>query len=155
MLTSLRSRKSFDSYLSRTETSDPEISANVYKSSPAPSASVGRLQRSRQRLGSQRHDLIIAMRVINSIEQETVQAEWESWLHDESARCRRIETLIRAKRAGFSNDRGKSDGDGSDQHFFGPERLEWTKAQAWHETYCGSCARELQWMDMGSTVPLG
>ncbi|KAL8973105.1 MAG: hypothetical protein Q9183_000174 [Haloplaca sp. 2 TL-2023] len=150
-------RKNFDSYLSRIDTIDPEMSASVYKSSPAPSASVGRLQRSRQRLGSQRHDLMIAMRVINSIELEMVQAEWESWLHDESAKCRRIETLIRAKRAGFSNDRGKGegDGDGSNQRSFGPERLDWTKAQAWHQTYCGSCARELQWMDTGSTTPLG
>ncbi|KAI9873977.1 MAG: SNF1-interacting protein, partial [Pleopsidium flavum] len=60
--------------------------------SPTTSTSTGstarRLRRTRQHLGSYRHDLLVAMRVVNSVEQEMLRAEWENWLLDETNRCK-------------------------------------------------------------------
>lgn len=37
------------------------------------------------------------MRVVNSIEKEMIQAEWEEWIRAENSRCARMEELLRAK----------------------------------------------------------
>lgn len=116
------SRASFDNYLGMIET---DISGPAM---PSPQASLGRLQRSRRRLRSQRHELMVAFRVINSIEQEMVETEWERWLHEESAKCGQIDTFIRQNRTESSH----NDGD----------ILYWSKVRLWHNTYCGSCSRE-------------
>ncbi|KAL8667223.1 MAG: hypothetical protein Q9202_000796 [Teloschistes flavicans] len=115
-------RASFDNYLGMIET---DISGPPM---PSPQASLGRLQRSRRRLRSQRHELMVAFRVINSIEQEMVETEWERWLHEESAKCGQIDRFIRQNRTESSH----NDGD----------ILDWSKVRLWHNTYCGSCSRE-------------
>ena len=81
------------------------------------------LQRTRQRLGSYRHDLLVAMRVVNSIEQEVVQAEYESWLMGENSMCEQLRTAIRANRTELQGER----------------LLEVTN---WQGEYCESCGRE-------------
>ncbi|KAI4104748.1 MAG: hypothetical protein L6R37_003102 [Teloschistes peruensis] len=105
---------------------------------PSTQASLGRLQRSRRRLGSQRHDLMVALRVINSIEQEMVETEWERWLYAESANCGQMGTLISQNRTESSLGNGKralsKKGSG--------RRLDWSEVRSWHKTYCGSCSRE-------------
>ncbi|MCJ1397981.1 SNF1-interacting protein [Xylographa trunciseda] len=63
-----------------------------------PSSSSGptarRLHRTRQHLGTYRHDLMVAMRVVNSIEKEILQAEWEDWIVGETARCSQLGKII-------------------------------------------------------------
>ena len=56
--------------------------------------STRRLHRSRQNLGSHRHDLLVALRVVNRIEKEVVEAEYENWLLDETHKCDRVGAII-------------------------------------------------------------
>ena len=97
------------------------------------------LQKSRQHLGLQRHDLLIAMRVVNSIEREMMQAQWENWLVEENAKCKHLGGLIQQNTTEFMA--GKS---GSEQKALGadPARLE--EIRGWHRDYCDSCNKELQ-----------
>jgi hypothetical protein len=57
-----------------------------------------RLRRTRQHFGAYRHDLLVAMRVINNVEREILAVEWENWLIDENARCGQLEELLRENR---------------------------------------------------------
>lgn len=50
--------------------------------------------RTRQRLGIYRHELLVALRVINSVEKELIGAEWERWLRLENNKCRAIKRLL-------------------------------------------------------------
>ena len=89
-----------------------------------------RVQRTRQHLGTRRHDLLVAMRVVNSIEKEMVRAEWERWLREESARCQQLGTLIKLNKTGEHNHRldglvGRSE-----------------EVMTWYDDYCGSCQQE-------------
>ncbi|KAA8894795.1 hypothetical protein FN846DRAFT_972690 [Sphaerosporella brunnea] len=53
-----------------------------------------RLGIGRQRLGMVRHDLVVALRVVNGIERDLVKAEWERWREDERRRCRLARRLL-------------------------------------------------------------
>lgn len=96
-------------------------------SSPSPTSTntctARRLQSTRQNLGSYRHDLLVAMRVVNSIEREVVQAEYEDWLLLENRRCGQLREVIGANRTEFSG-----------------ERL--LEVSRWQGEYCDSCGVE-------------
>jgi hypothetical protein len=103
-----------------------------------------RLRRTRQRLGSYRHDLIIAMRVVNNVERDMLQAEWENWLFDENARCRQAEALLRENTEGASNTQG---GKGPDARQVPTSRQQEKDGRLhglkkWHAEYCSSCKSE-------------
>lgn len=94
-----------------------------------------RLRRMRQRLGAYRHDLLVAMRIVNSVEREMLQSEWENWLVDENARCGQLRSVLKAGGTADGAEGvagGAADGDKRE------------RAKAWVEGYCGSC-----WADMG------
>ncbi|KAL9114317.1 MAG: hypothetical protein Q9227_001739 [Pyrenula ochraceoflavens] len=96
-----------------------------YPSSPPASTAASparRLQKTRQRLGMHRHDLLVAMRVVDSIEREAVLSEWEKWVVGENRRCAEVGELL--KRNGTEGMGGKR------------KREE---VQEWFEGYCGSC----------------
>lgn len=102
----------------------------IFVSSPSPTSArqsntrtARRLQRTRQNLGSYRHDLLVAMRVVNSIEREVVQAEYEDWLLLENRRCGQLKEVIGANKTEFSR-----------------ERL--VEVRRWQGEYCGSCGVE-------------
>lgn len=83
-----------------------------------------RLQRTRTRLAAYRHDLLVALRVVNRVDREIVQAEYESWVAGEARRCRRVYELlehVNKKRQGETD---------------GPELK---KLRAGHDQYCGDC----------------
>jgi hypothetical protein len=90
-----------------------------------------RVQRTRQRLGMYRHDLLVAMRVLNSIEKEVLRSEWERWLGKETERCEQIATLLHADAGEF---------DLNTNAFAGREE----DVKHWYEQYCMSCQEELQ-----------
>lgn len=103
-----------------------------------------RLRRTRQHLGSYRHNLVVAMRVVNSVEKEMLQAEWENWLLDENTKCRKVEAMLRDNRTGVSPGR-EAQGSASQQvldtqHGDKEGRLE--ELRAWQAEYCGSCEQE-------------
>lgn len=102
-------------------------------------ATARRLHRTRQHLGAYRHDLLIAMRVVNNIEREMMHAEWENWLLDENTRCHQVGMMLREQQSTSSTKGAQrvdgevvlelGEGDGR-----GVEDL-----RRWQEEYCGSC----------------
>lgn len=90
-----------------------------------------RLQQVRRKLGGYRHDLLVAMRVVNSIEREVIQSEWEKWTMQEHRRCHAVESIINV------NDTKAAQG-------FLRGRKDKNEAQlaSWYQHYCASCTKE-------------
>ncbi|KAF2101272.1 hypothetical protein NA57DRAFT_64137 [Rhizodiscina lignyota] len=84
-----------------------------------------RLQRTRNNLATYRHDLLVAMRVVNRVEKEVVQAEYEAWVDEEARRCRRVGKMIvereENKSKQITNDKG------------------WDSLKSGWKEYCGDC----------------
>lgn len=94
-----------------------------------------RLQFTHQQMGSYRHDLLVALRVVNSIEREMIQAEWEHWLKMENRNCQRLEIVIRENRTeDLRSNSQYSAGKGKFCHQ--------GQIRAWHKSYCESCSHE-------------
>lgn len=87
-----------------------------------------RLDRTRQTLGTYRHDLLVAMRVVNRIEREVVQAEYEDWLMGENRRCGLLRDAIAENKTEHLGERVK-------------------EVSEWQGKYCESCGEE--WGRMG------
>ncbi|KIW67187.1 hypothetical protein PV04_06456 [Phialophora macrospora] len=81
------------------------------------------VQQNRQRLGSQRHDLLVAVRVINSVEKELMLAAWEQWVMAEHRRCQVMEGIVQSDLSQNTTDVGQEVID-------------------WYDEYCGSCRDE-------------
>jgi hypothetical protein len=85
------------------------------------------------------------MRVVNKIEKEMIQSEWENWLADENLRCDQIKMMLSEKASGGS---GKATsgavgvaGDGQKvKRPIDEKRVE--ALTQWHAEYCGSCKLE-------------
>jgi len=122
----------FNSIMSLADVSAPQASHGLSSLRPAQTAAVRRLQRSRQHLGVQRHDLLVAMRVVNSIEREMMQAEWESWLLEESVQCKQLGAMIRRNDTELLAAKRSHDQQ--------TNRME--QISAWHQRYCESCSGE-------------
>ncbi|KAI1346566.1 PH domain-containing protein [Xylaria sp. FL0043] len=109
-------------------------------------ATARRLRRTRQKLGSYRHDLVVAMRLVNSVEKEMIRSEWENWLMDESSRCEQVGMALRdtsSKTSTLKADSLKAqlqqqvpDGVDHDAHKDGGSK---EGLRQWYEEYCGSC----------------
>ncbi|KAL3495417.1 hypothetical protein BJX62DRAFT_184795 [Aspergillus germanicus] len=113
------------------------LSTSSRKDSMARSAAK-RIQQTREKLGVYRHNLLVALRVVNSIEKEVLQSEWERWLQQELRRCRQVEGLLAAKDAG---DRSGSVGEQSVLSGLSGDVREW------YEKYCSSCQKEQERFD--------
>lgn len=100
-------------------------------------ATAQRLRRARQRLGTYRHDLLVAMRIVNSVEREMVQSEWETWLADENGRCSQVKMLLLEAKRNYDN---KNPSAPASTHQLDPQQIA-TLAE-WHRSYCGSCHAE-------------
>jgi hypothetical protein len=94
-------------------------------------ASAHRLQRTRQQLGTYRHDLLVAMRVVNSIEKEVLQTEWEYWLTTENRRCRQIEVVLE-----------ELDNNGTKVLTLDALAARGNDIRKWYDDYCVSCRYE-------------
>ncbi|KAL1297017.1 hypothetical protein AAFC00_004611 [Neodothiora populina] len=88
---------------------------------------VARLQRTRHSLARYRHDLLVAMRVVNRVEEEVVQAEWEDWVREEERKCRRVEDMLASRKK--DKGQGKSKGEMAIEEDLGEGFVE----------YCNSC----------------
>lgn len=123
--------------------SDPDAPVpTAAASNPTFRSSTRRLLRSRQRMGTYRHDLLVALRLINSVERELVQTEYENWVLDESKKCAQIGPLLAAAAAG--EERRKVNGTTAvgelNLNLPGKEALR--VSGGWYEEYCGSCYGE-------------
>ena len=92
-----------------------------------------RLQATRQRLGMYRHDLVVALRVVNRIENEVLKGEWERWLGRETQRCDRVSGILE-EHVGDLNP--------NESVLSGHEDV-----KRWYDEYCSSCHEELQRLD--------
>ena len=122
-------RSMFDNLMNPGEDNTP---SSITISPPGSQASTAlRLQRTRRRLGSRRHDLLVAMRVVNSIEKELLRGEWERWLADENAQCQQLGVVLKGNLT-----------DNSDEHV---KRLSehGKELRDWYDNYCTSCRREI------------
>ena len=91
-----------------------------------------RLQRTRTRLGSRRHDLLVAMRVVNNVETELLRGEWERWLAEENSQCKQLGILLKKNATESFH--------GNTQMFSGRQK----ELGEWHDRYCTSCRKELE-----------
>ncbi|GKT87817.1 PH domain-containing protein [Colletotrichum tofieldiae] len=123
-----------------TDLDAPYEDAGSTLSSATSRATARRLRRTRQRLGSYRHDLLVAMRIVNSIEREMVQSEWENWLADENMRCDKLKTVLEENAAGAKTKRGGSQKVMTSAMDEGKKE----KLREWYDTYCGSCKLDHQ-----------
>ncbi|TVY62301.1 putative PH domain-containing protein [Lachnellula suecica] len=127
-----------------TDLDSPYQMAGAMFSETVTRSTARRLRRTRQHLGSYRHDLVVAMRVVNNIEREMMTAEWENWLLDENTRCKQVQTLLRENRTTTAHNK-KAKGadyqvviDVKDRERSG--RMD--EMRKWHEEYCSSCKLE-------------
>jgi hypothetical protein len=97
-------------------------------------SAIKRFQQTRERLGMYRHNLLVALRVVNSIEKEVIQTEWERWLREEVRRCRQVEVLLGGENEGDSQGRV----DQAERVF--AEHAD--NVKQWYEEYCSSCRLE-------------
>ncbi|TID01865.1 putative PH domain-containing protein C19A8.02 [Colletotrichum higginsianum] len=127
-----------------TDLDAPYEDAGSTLSSATSRATARRLRRTRQRLGSYRHDLLVAMRIVNSIEREMVQSEWENWLADENVRCDKLKTVLEEKGAD-TKDKTKTKRSGSQKVMTATmDEDKKETLREWYDTYCGSCKMDHQ-----------
>jgi hypothetical protein len=136
-----------------TDMDAPYQDAGISSLGGSSKAAARRIRRTRQRLGAYRHDLLVAMRVVNGIELEMVQSEWENWLADENARCDQVRSMLLLSdgttKAGEQSSGEEEKLKGQDH---GHERSEGQKVvrgdkeslRKWHDEYCGSCRADQQ-----------
>ncbi|KAK3062005.1 hypothetical protein LTS18_005004, partial [Coniosporium uncinatum] len=101
--------------------------ANMPYTSASTTLSSQRLQRTRQNLASYRHDLLVSIRVVNRVEREVLQAEWETWVKEEGRRCKKVGEKVKKNETMMRGEMGQ-----------------------WYEEYCGSCRTELE--ELGGSV---
>lgn len=92
-----------------------------------------RLTRTRDSIARYRHDLLVALRVVNRIERDVVLAEWEDWVRAEEKKCARIEAMVSGKK-------------GEEQ-----KRAEEVLGKGFEE-YCRSCKGELRRIGEGERL---
>ena len=106
---------------------------------PSQTSAARRLRRGREHLGIQRHDLLVAMRVVNSIEREIVNAHWEDWLLEEHVKCRHLGAMLSQNTteplAGKAN---------NGQHLVDDEPDRLKEIRVWQQQYCESCKKEME-----------
>ncbi|KAL2201071.1 hypothetical protein P885DRAFT_73421 [Corynascus similis CBS 632.67] len=117
---------------------NPSPSSGGDFSSTTSQLTARRLRRVRQRMGAYRHDLLVAMRVVNKIELEMVHSEWESWLAGEMRRCEQVKDLLGRWEDGVDVDAsGVVDDEGREK-----QRRRRAALREWFSEYCTSCAAE-------------
>ena len=111
-----------------------------------------RLQRTRSALGGYRHDLLVALRVVNRIEKEVVEAEWESWVRDEVGRCGQLEAMLNEKGNATlteAKDENKDEKDRLQVVLGGLSGGQERGIEKWYQQYCGSC--RIEWEGLKRT----
>ena len=134
-----------------TDLDTPSEMAGALFSETVTRSTARRLQRTRQHLGSYRHDLVVAMRVVNNIEREMMKAEWENWLLDENVRCKQVQTMLRENRTSTAPNK-KAKGADFQQVLDLKEKEtsgKMDEMRKWHEEYCTSCKLEQDMLEKG------
>lgn len=133
---------SFKDVMDSTNMDAPWDQAGATFSSALTKATAQRLRRTRQRLGVYRHELLVGMRVVNSVEREMMQSEWENWLMNEKMLCDDLGAVL--KRSGGKGSSLLS-GDKATMaqkvmSTLSPDRRK--ALEEWKEKHCGSCQQD-------------
>lgn len=122
---------------------DSEYSAPArHLSASASTKSVARrLEQSRQNIASYRHNLMVAMRLVNKIDLDILNAEWQNWLFSENIQCRRLRKMLAETRKNSSDES------------IGPTR-DHEHIEKWYGEYCGSCRRAQDALDAGEAITM-
>lgn len=112
---------------------------------PAPgtatsTSSAHRLQLTRQKLAMHRHDLLVSMRVVNSIEREVVLGAYEQWTMNEHARCRALEPVLGVNATASNGAKALMSGGA------GLKKEDQKQLADWYQAYCVSCVNEYERM---------
>ena len=118
-----------DSY----QLSDLDAPSSSWKSTSTSRHPSQTMRRARQRLGTYRHDLLVAMRVVNSVEKELLLSEWEHWVEDENRRCRQVVGMLPQANLNVTEIEGDVD--------VSPE-TDTKELRDWYDDYCASCRVE-------------
>ncbi|KAH8198104.1 hypothetical protein TruAng_007725 [Truncatella angustata] len=139
----------FQSITNSTDIDAPYEDSGATLSSATSRATAMRLKKSRQRLGAYRHDLLVAMRMVNSVEREMIQGEWENWLLDENSRCEQVGTVLRLWNSTSNNGEKPEKASGLELDSEGAQKVLREKddrkkeaLKSWYEDYCGSCRHD-------------
>ncbi|KAK3723516.1 SNF1-interacting protein [Vermiconidia calcicola] len=106
-----------------------------------------RLHRSRDAMARYRHDLLVALKVVNRIERDMVLAEWEDWVQAEEKKCARVESMLVERRKKSKKD-GKAKGKGKGGDLVSLE----AELGADFAGYCASCRDELAGLGAGMSL---
>lgn len=110
-------------------------------SEPATRSTALRLHKTRQRMASYRHDLLVSLRLINSIERETVQAEYDNWVVEENIKCDQMRVMLQRYVTAGNKTGGRAQiGNRSADIITRNKRLE--QLRQVQEGYCGDCRAE-------------
>lgn len=145
------SYSTFKNIANITDMDTPYQSAGTSFSESATRSTARRLRRTRQHLGTYRHDLLVAMRLVNNVEREMMRAEWENWLLDENTRCKQVQIMLREDQKNTSPTKRIKEA-GSQQVFDAKEKDRLSKREnlrRWQEEYCRSCQREQELLSEG------
>ena len=152
MLKLVPSYEQFRDIANVTDMDLPYQMAGMSFSETATRSTAKRLRRTRQHLGTYRYDLLVAMRVVNNIEQEMIRAEWENWLLDENSRCRQVQMMLQDDGKKSTPPKRKLKGAEAEQNRLAKEKERAEKIDGlkqWQEEYCGSCKMEQQMLREG------
>lgn len=137
----------FQSVTNSTDIDGPYDDSGATLLSATSRATARRLRRSRQRLGAYRYDLLVAMRMVNSVEREMIQGEWENWLLDENSRCEQVGGVLRVWNS--TSNSGKAEkmpaelkSDAAQKVLKEKDDKKKEALRSWYEDYCGSCKEE-------------
>ncbi len=84
---------------------------------------------------------MVAMRLVNRIDHEILDAEWQNWLFSENMQCRRLRKMLAETRTNQSDES------------VGPER-DYERIEKWYGEYCGSCRRAQDALDAGEAITM-
>ncbi|KAG6038089.1 hypothetical protein E4U41_004558 [Claviceps citrina] len=144
----------YKTILDATEMDTAWEEAGAALSSQSSRAAARRLRRTRQRLAAYRHDLVVATRVVNSIEREMLQSEWENWLMNEKSLCDDLGTLLQDDEGGKTR-KGRSSSASAQEVVQSWSKSEREALKEWRDGYCGSCGRDLEAVIKGRMVAGG
>ncbi|KAK5122511.1 hypothetical protein LTR85_004095 [Meristemomyces frigidus] len=119
-----------------------ELVSSTDSSLSPPHRQGARLHRTRDVLAQYRHDLLIALRVVNRVESDVVSAEWEEWVRTEERKCARVEKMLKQQRSGKSK---------SKQSAISASEVDAELGDDFAE-YCRSCRSELDGIGNGTSL---
>jgi hypothetical protein len=88
-----------------------------------------------------RHDLLVALRVVNKVERDLVLSEWEDWVRAEERKCWRVEDMLLQRRQIKKKSKDSTTAQELD-----------AELGADFAAYCASCREEVGRLDGGSAL---